>query len=96
MLTILIRVYSNNVIENAHKQIPIDDYFDRALYPRLQSFSSTLPLVTQKYDFSDINKTMDSNHYLMTYNWNVYCPDKLENKYLEYNKCVEMKNNNES
>ena len=86
---------TNVIIENSHKQIPIDEFLDRALYPKLQSFSATLPLVVQKYDFSDINKTMDSNHYVMTYNWNVYCPDKLDNRFLEYNKCLEMRNNNE-
>ena len=54
-----------------------------------------LPLVVQKNDYSDINKTTDSNHYVMTYNWNVYFPDKLENIYLDYNNCIQIRNSNE-
>jgi DNA-dependent RNA polymerase auxiliary subunit epsilon len=62
----------------------------------MKSFSAKLPLVVQKRDYSDINKTFDSNHYAMTYNWNVYFPDKLDGKYLDYDKCLELRNNNES
>jgi GR25 family glycosyltransferase involved in LPS biosynthesis len=87
---------TNEVIENSHKQIPIDEFLDRAVYPNMKSFSAKLPLVVQKRDYSDINKTFDSNHYVMTYNWNVYFPDKLEGKYLDYDKCLELRNNNES
>ena len=83
---------TNNVIENSHKQIPIDEFLDRAVYPNMQSLSAKLPLAVQKRSYSDINKTMDSNFYLMTYNWNVYIPDKIEGKYMDYDKCVEMKN----
>ena len=84
---------TNVVIENSHKQVPIDEFLDRGLYPRIKSFAAKLPLIVQKNDFSDINRTTDSNHYLMTYNWNVYCPDKLDGVYLDYNKCLEIRNN---
>lgn len=86
---------TNKVIENSHRQVPIDEFLNRGVYPNIQSFSATLPLVVQKPDFSDINGTFDSNYYLMTYNWNVYFPDKLESKYLDYGKCLELRNNNE-
>ena len=84
---------TNVIIENSHKQVPIDEFLDRGLYPRIKSFAAKLPLIVQKNDFSDINRTTDSNHYLMTYNWNVYCPDKLDGVYLDYNKCLEIRNN---
>lgn len=87
---------TNEIIENSHIQIPIDEFLDRAVYPNMQSFSAKLPLVVQKQDYSDINKTIDSNFYIMTYNWNGYFPDKLDAKYMDYNKCLELRKNNES
>ena len=87
---------TNEIIENSHIQVPIDEFLDRAVYPNMQSFSAKLPLVVQKKDYSDINKTIDSNFYVMTYNWNVYFPDKLGGRYMDYDKCLELRNNNES
>jgi len=82
---------TNKIIENFHRQKPIDEFMYLGLYPKLQSFSAKLPLITQKKDFSDINKTVDSNHYIMTYNWNAYYPDKLDSKYLDFDTCVKMR-----
>jgi GR25 family glycosyltransferase involved in LPS biosynthesis len=87
---------TNVIIENSHMQVPIDEFLDRAVYPNIQSFSAKLPLAVQKKGYSDINKTIDSNFYLMTYNWNVYFPDKIEGRYMDYNKCIELRNNNEN
>ena len=83
---------TNVIIENSHKQLPIDEFLDRGVYPNIPSFSAKLPLVTQKQGYSDINGTVDSNHYLMTYNWNVYCPDKLDGIYMNSEKCLEIRN----
>ena len=83
---------TNVIIENSHKQLPIDEFLDRGVYPHIPSFSAKLPLVTQKQGYSDINGTVDSNHYLMTYNWNVYCPDKLDGIYMNSEKCLEIRN----
>jgi len=82
---------TNKYINNSHQQIPIDEYYDLILYPNLPSFCGVLPLVVQKNDFSDINHTNDNNHYLMTYNWNVYCPTKLDNKMLDFNYCYNIR-----
>jgi GR25 family glycosyltransferase involved in LPS biosynthesis len=90
---LIIKWDTNEIIENSHKQIPIDDFFDRAVYPNIKSFSCKLPIVTQKNDFSDINKTMDKNHYLITYNWNHYMPFKLPSNYLDLTYCEEVRNN---
>ena len=87
---------TDKIINNTHMQIPIDEFLDRAVYPNIQSFSAKLPLVVQKRDYSDINKTVDSNHYVMTYNWNVYFPDKLDTVFLDYDKCLELRNRNEN
>lgn len=75
---------TNKIIENTHQQIPIDVFLDTAVYPNIKSVACKLPFIVQKDDYSDINKTYDSNHYLMTYNWNVYMPFKLPQKYLDY------------
>lgn len=85
---------TNEYIENSHKQIPIDEYLDKVVYSKIKSFSAKLPLVVQKQDYSDINKTIDSNHYIMTYNWNVYMPFKLDGKYLDYQNCLNERNEN--
>lgn len=78
---------TNKYIENSHRQMPIDEYMDRCLYPNLKSCTFKYPLITQKDDFSDINKTFDKNHYLMTYNWNAYMPFGLEQKYYDFDFC---------
>lgn len=83
---------SNKFLENSHQQIPIDQYYDMVIYPNLPSFCGVFPIVVQKTDFSDINKTYDSNHYIMTYNWNIYCPDKLDQRMFSYDFCDQMRN----
>ena len=90
----IIKWNTNDIIENTHMQVPIDEFFDRAVYPNMQSFSAKLPLVVQRKGFSDINQTIDSNHYIMTYNWNVYFPDKLDNVYLDFDNCLKLRNEN--
>lgn len=82
---------TDKFLNNSHQQIPIDQYLDLAVYPNINSVCPHLPLVVQRDSFSDINKTYDSNHYLMTYNWNVYCPSKLEQNMLDQSYCERIK-----
>ena len=84
---------TNKIIYNSNRHIPIDEYMNNAMYPNLKSFSSKLPIVIQKKDYSDINYTVDSNFYIMTYNWNAYFPDKIPNEYLDYDNCIKIRNN---
>ena len=86
---------TNKFLENSNQQIPIDEYLDRIVYPNICSFCPTLPLMVQRRDFSDINKTFDNNHYLMTYNWNVYCPTKLDKNLFTFEYCEIEKYNND-
>jgi hypothetical protein len=88
----IIKWDTNDIIENSHRQVPIDEFLNNGVYPNIKSFSAKLPLIVQKTGYSDINGTIDSNHYIMTYNWNVYFPDKLENVYLDYNNCIKIRN----
>jgi GR25 family glycosyltransferase involved in LPS biosynthesis len=93
---ILVNWDTNNIIENISRQIPIDVFMDLVLYPKLKCFCPTIPLVVQREDFSDINKTIDNNFYTLTYNWNLYFPEKIPTKYLNYKNCLEFKKKNES
>lgn len=79
---------TNKYIHNSHRHIPIDQYFDLVLYKMSRSFCPYFLITTQKNDYSDINKTFDGNHYLLTYNWNAYLPDKIEGRFLDYNTCL--------
>jgi hypothetical protein len=72
---------------NTHRQIPIDQYFDIVLYKMSRAFCPYLTITTQRDFFSDINQTFDLNHYRLTYNWNVYLPDKLPSQYLDFEYC---------
>ena len=78
---------TNKYMFNSHKQSPIDMYFDLVLYKQVRAFCPYLMLSTQKNDFSDINKTFDNNHYKLTYNWNVYVPDKIDVSMRDYDYC---------
>ena len=88
---IIVNWDTNKYIENKHKQVPIDEYFDKVLYKKVRSFCPYLLLTTQQNDFSDINKTFDNNHYLLTYNWNVYLPDKLPTLMFDFEYCKNIR-----
>lgn len=90
---LIIKWNTNEIIENSHMQKPIDEFFALGVYPRIKSFSGKYPLITQRADFSDINRTFDSNHYVMTYQWNHYYPDKLDNQYLDFDYCLNLRKN---
>jgi GR25 family glycosyltransferase involved in LPS biosynthesis len=82
---------TNKFHHNSHQQVPIDQYLDEAVYANIQSLCGVLPIVVQRSGFSDINKTYDSNHYLMAYNWNAYCPSKLNSQMLDFNACQQLR-----
>lgn len=90
----LIKWDSDDIIENSHQQKPIDEFLDMGVYPIINGFSATLPLVVQRSGYSDINGTIDSNHYTMTYNWNVYYPTKLDANMMDYDFCNRVKYEN--
>ena len=76
---------------NSHRQIPIDQYLDTIVYPNIASACPNLPIFVQRDSLSDINHTYDHNHYLMTYNWNEYCPSKLPEQMLSAAYCESLK-----
>ena len=82
---------TNKYIENSHQQKPIDEFLALAVYPNVICVASSLPIVTQIDDFSDINQGYYNNHYLMTYNWNLYTSSKLDNNLMDLNFCKKLK-----
>ena len=62
--------------------------------PNIKAVSSSLPIITQINDFSDINGGVYNNHYTMTYNWNSYTENKLEGNLLDLNYCKTKRNEN--
>jgi GR25 family glycosyltransferase involved in LPS biosynthesis len=79
----------NWVVEN---QKAIDQFFYEDIFYEFNCFAPSLPIVTQKNGFSDINGTIDNNHYLITYNWNLYTENKLDTRYFDINYCEREKN----
>lgn len=77
---------------NNHQKLPIDYYLVKSVYPNLKSFSSSLPIVTQINDFSDINQSNYNPHYIITYNWNLYTENKIDQKLFDigYAKSVRI------
>jgi GR25 family glycosyltransferase involved in LPS biosynthesis len=69
----------------------IDQYYYEDIFGKLKCYAPSLPIVTQQVGFSDINKTTDNNHYLITYNWNLYTKNKLDVSYYDINYCDKLK-----
>jgi len=76
---------------NSHRQVAIDDYFDRVVYKLCQAFAPYNLFTTQRPDFSDINKTFDSNHYVLSYNWNAYVPNKIPVNMYDIGYCEKLR-----
>jgi GR25 family glycosyltransferase involved in LPS biosynthesis len=74
-----------------HAQVPIDVFLDEFIYPLGKAYSPITPLITQRPVYSDINYTNDNNHYVITYNWNLYSPYKLPGHFLDFGVCENLK-----
>lgn len=86
---------TNKYIENIHKQLPIDEFLAKGVYPNIIAFASSVPIVTQTNNFSDISGEFYNNHYIITYNWNLYTENKLTPELLSLDKCRKIRNENE-
>jgi GR25 family glycosyltransferase involved in LPS biosynthesis len=65
---------------NKHQQLSIDEYVAKVIYPNTISISSSLPVVSQIMGHSDINGEVYNPHYIITYNWNVYTENKIDER----------------
>ena len=73
-------------------QKAIDQYLDEDVFSNFKCFSTSIPVITQRSGFSDINQTNDNNHYMITYNWNSYSENKISTLYYDMNYCEKEKN----
>ena len=73
-------------------QKPIDQYLDEDVFHNFKCFAPSIPIITQRNSFSDNNNTVTKNHYTMTYNWNVYCENKITHLYYDIDYCEGEKN----
>jgi GR25 family glycosyltransferase involved in LPS biosynthesis len=73
-------------------QKAIDQYLDEDVFPNFKCLSTSIPIITQRSGFSDINQTHDNNHYMITYNWNLYTENKINTRYFDINYCEQEKN----
>lgn len=67
----------------------IDEHLDKFIYPTHRSFSTIVPFCTQRNNWSDVSSHQMNNHYLQTYNWNMYTPVNLDFKWLSQHKITE-------
>lgn len=59
----------------------IDEHLYEHIYPKHKSFSTVVPFSTQKKNYSDVSGAENNNHYIQTYNWNVYTPAVIDKKW---------------
>lgn len=74
-----------------HKTYAIDDYLYSEVMSKKQSYCPILPIAPQKASWSDVSGGEYNNFHTQTYNWNLYCPTKIPNKFLDYNSVQEYK-----
>ena len=87
------RKFAEKILEwSVNNQKAIDQFFYEDIYSKLKCYSTSTPVVTQKNGFSDINNTHDNNHYLITYNWNLYTENKISGAYYDIEYCEKEKN----
>jgi len=72
-------------------QKAIDQYLDEDVFSNFKCYSTSLPVITQRGGFSDINQTNDNNHYMITYNWNLYTENKISGLYYDMGYCENEK-----
>jgi GR25 family glycosyltransferase involved in LPS biosynthesis len=62
-----------------------DDYLFHFIIQKYQSYCPILPICCQGNDWSDISQGIYNNFYTQTYNWNLYSPNKIPTKYMDFN-----------
>jgi len=86
------RKFAEKILEwSVINQKAIDQFFYEDIYSTLKCYATATPVVTQKNGFSDINNTHDNNHYLITYNWNLYTENKISGSYYDIDYCEKEK-----
>ena len=88
-------VYNKSVYEdvlNYNEIIAIDEFLEKEIYSKYQSYTSVLPICAQRNNQSDVSGDFYNNFYTQTYNWNVYCPKKLPQNYTDQDYVLSIRN----
>ncbi len=80
----IIKWDTDEIIKNKNKQLAIDQFFDRAIYPNTKSYCPIYPLASQYSNYSNINNTTDNTHYIIMFQWDVHIT-KLPRETLDFN-----------
>jgi GR25 family glycosyltransferase involved in LPS biosynthesis len=75
-----------------NSRIAIDEFLDTYIYEKYQSYSPCLPICCQRNGHSDISNGEYSSFYIQTYNWNVYCPNKIPSNYTSQEYVLNLNN----
>lgn len=84
---------TDELINNKHKTAAIDEFLDAVIYPVTRSYCPKYPILSQRKDYSDINKTLDNNIYLYLYQWNSYISKLPINSY-DMEHIMQLRDNN--
>jgi GR25 family glycosyltransferase involved in LPS biosynthesis len=91
-------VYTKNMYDEIYKYDPmyaIDEFLDKEIYPKYQSYSTILPLCCQLNNQSDISDGFYNNFYTQGYNWNLYSPIKIPKSYIDQDYVIKIRENND-
>ena len=91
-------VYTKNMYDEVDKYDPmyaIDEFLDKHIYPKYQSYSTVLPSCCQLNNESDVSGGFYNNFYTQSYNWNVYSPIKIPMSYTDQDNVMKIRNNND-
>lgn len=73
----------------------IDDYIFKNVVTKKQSYVPSLPIAPQISSWSDVSNGQYNNFYGQTYNWNLYCPNKIPGEFLDQQRNEETKRKKE-
>jgi GR25 family glycosyltransferase involved in LPS biosynthesis len=91
-------VYTKEMYDEVEKydsMYAIDQFLDKHIYPKYQSYSTVLPICCQLNNQSDVSGGFYNNFYTQSYNWNVYSPIKIPNSYRDQNHVMKIRDENE-
>jgi len=69
----------------------IDEFLDKHIYPKYQSYSTVLPSCCQLNNESDVSGGFYNNFYTQSYNWNVYSPIKIPMSYTDQDNVMKIR-----
>ena len=91
-------VYTEKMYDEVDKydsMYAIDEFLDKHIYPKYQSYSTVLPSCCQLNNESDVSGGFYNNFYTQSYNWNVYSPIKIPMSYTDQDNVMKIRGDND-